>query len=61
MKQFEEYDSYILHDCQEKDLVEYDLYLKRCMTVYNVRDWNFCMHETCVNYDLDLCIEFDVQ
>lgn len=31
MKQFEEYDSYILHDCQEKDLVEYDLYLKRCM------------------------------
>lgn len=31
MKQFEKYDSYILHECQEKDLVEYDLYLKRCM------------------------------
>lgn len=58
MKQFEEYDSYILHDCQEKGRIW--LVLKK-MHVYNVRDWNFCMHETCVNYDLDLCIEFDVQ
>lgn len=43
MKQFEEYDSYILHDCQEKDLVEYDLYLKRCMCTMLENEIFVCM------------------